>query len=108
MICVFLEKGGAQVDHRGGGGDMIGCWSATTYARREEAVAIVVHVKWVWETRVLEGAACALAGPGATIAEAGPGVAEALVARPDKSGLHLHQGRAGTEGRAGSREADPG
>ena len=57
-----------------------------------------MHVEWAWETRGLVGAAGALTGPGVERAAAGPGVAEALVAGTDGSGVLPHKGRTWTEG----------
>ena len=55
-----------------------------------------MYVEWAQETRGLEGEVCFLAGTVVASAEAGSGLAEALVDGPDGSGVRTHKSRTGT------------
>ena len=55
-----------------------------------------MYVEWAQATRGLEGEVCFLAGTVVASAEAGEGLAEALVDGPDWSGVRTHKYRTGT------------
>ena len=67
-----------------------------------------MYAEWVQATRGLKDAVCSITGKVATSAEAGPGVAEVLVAGPEGSGVRPHKASKRIEGGARSREAVTG
>ena len=92
MRGVLLEKGGFRVAHGGGGAEqrlVFGPTRRKLGGRRPSGCTCMLS--GCGEKRGLVGAVCSLAGTVVVSAEAGPGVAEALVAGPDVSGVRLHK-----------------
>ena len=104
---VLLEKGG-DIVARGGGGQQLVAGIPQNKLGGRLALTMFMYVEWLQATRGLAGAVCLITGTVVASAEAGLGVAEALVDGPERSGVRPHKARTRTEGGASSIEDGTG
>ena len=107
MRGVLLERS-SDIVARGGGGQQLVVGIPQNKLGGRQALTMFMYFEWLQATRGLAGEVCLIAGAVVASAEAGLGVAEALMVGPEGSVVRAYKARTSTEGGARSIEAITG